>query len=477
MVKDESIKPQKIGRNDPCRCGSGIKYKSCCMKKEGAGIKGTIKKFSKAFGQRLVIDNAKKIPIISSAIGAVEDINEEDEKKNLHSQLTQIKETTSTSLGYISNMDSLAPIFDPISSLKKIDGLASILQTTIENNQNYDIQLVSIEQNKRILRVTPKEKPIEFNVKFKIPNQKLEGLSSIEELIEDKIKEGDSAVFTEDEIESFTFLDTEIGQFWENQTFNKLEFKPQISDIPFQFSFIVKNTEIAYHNVKIGSIYKNENEATLVTTNLPFDLLIRMKIDPPSLILKFNIDLKDNFILDINKFFNFLSSLNEGNPLILKDSKRGNVFFETSKPSQIEIDEDTLNLVRSLAIIDTVYCTNFTYPEYVTNNDIQQINEIISIIENKCLTINSVTSTFTSDVLAGVLNRYKEKGYFENLSTNIPISYDLFGKKINIGEGKVIFEKGYIRESIPLLEKEVSRKENIEITFVPGDSTSKILFK
>jgi hypothetical protein len=169
--------------------------------------------------------------------------------------------------------------------------------------------------------------------------------------------------------------------------------------------------------------------------------------------------------------------LNEGNPLILKDSKRGNVFFETSKPSQIEIDEDTLNLVRSLAIIDTVYCTNFTYPEYVTNNDIQQINEIISIIENKCLTINSVTSTFTSDVLAGVLNRYKEKGYFENLSTNIPISYDLFGKKINIGEGKVIFEKGYIRESIPLLEKEVSRKENIEITFVPGDSTSKILFK
>ena len=24
----------KIGRNDPCHCGSGKKYKSCCMNKE-----------------------------------------------------------------------------------------------------------------------------------------------------------------------------------------------------------------------------------------------------------------------------------------------------------------------------------------------------------------------------------------------------------------------------------------------------------
>ena len=25
-----------IGRNDPCRCGSGKKYKNCCMKSDGA---------------------------------------------------------------------------------------------------------------------------------------------------------------------------------------------------------------------------------------------------------------------------------------------------------------------------------------------------------------------------------------------------------------------------------------------------------
>ena len=28
----------KIGRNDPCRCGSGLKYKECCLLKEERGI-------------------------------------------------------------------------------------------------------------------------------------------------------------------------------------------------------------------------------------------------------------------------------------------------------------------------------------------------------------------------------------------------------------------------------------------------------
>ena len=28
------VKPKKIGRNDPCPCGSGKKYKKCCMNKD-----------------------------------------------------------------------------------------------------------------------------------------------------------------------------------------------------------------------------------------------------------------------------------------------------------------------------------------------------------------------------------------------------------------------------------------------------------
>ncbi|MCR5055097.1 MAG: SEC-C domain-containing protein [Lachnospiraceae bacterium] len=28
------VKEKKVGRNDPCPCGSGMKYKNCCMKKD-----------------------------------------------------------------------------------------------------------------------------------------------------------------------------------------------------------------------------------------------------------------------------------------------------------------------------------------------------------------------------------------------------------------------------------------------------------
>ncbi|WP_202903220.1 SEC-C metal-binding domain-containing protein [Paenibacillus gorillae] len=28
---------KKLGRNDPCHCGSGLKYKKCCIDKDEAG--------------------------------------------------------------------------------------------------------------------------------------------------------------------------------------------------------------------------------------------------------------------------------------------------------------------------------------------------------------------------------------------------------------------------------------------------------
>lgn len=37
-VKVETIRNrgERVGRNDPCPCGSGKKYKNCCMRKTGA---------------------------------------------------------------------------------------------------------------------------------------------------------------------------------------------------------------------------------------------------------------------------------------------------------------------------------------------------------------------------------------------------------------------------------------------------------
>jgi uncharacterized protein len=34
---------EKVGRNDPCPCGSGKKYKSCCLGKSSSGKKHKLK--------------------------------------------------------------------------------------------------------------------------------------------------------------------------------------------------------------------------------------------------------------------------------------------------------------------------------------------------------------------------------------------------------------------------------------------------
>ena len=36
--KEEPPPKTKIGRNDPCPCGSGKKFKRCCMKKQGGDL-------------------------------------------------------------------------------------------------------------------------------------------------------------------------------------------------------------------------------------------------------------------------------------------------------------------------------------------------------------------------------------------------------------------------------------------------------
>ena len=37
VKKQPVVKKVKVGRNEPCPCGSGEKYKNCCLRKDQAG--------------------------------------------------------------------------------------------------------------------------------------------------------------------------------------------------------------------------------------------------------------------------------------------------------------------------------------------------------------------------------------------------------------------------------------------------------
>jgi methionyl aminopeptidase len=47
------MKPDKIGRNDPCPCGSGQKYKKCCLAKGGTEPANTPEAYARKYGIRV----------------------------------------------------------------------------------------------------------------------------------------------------------------------------------------------------------------------------------------------------------------------------------------------------------------------------------------------------------------------------------------------------------------------------------------
>ena len=49
----EKDKMQKLGRNDPCPCGSGLKYKKCCLGRKGAPQKDFRDLYERKYGIRL----------------------------------------------------------------------------------------------------------------------------------------------------------------------------------------------------------------------------------------------------------------------------------------------------------------------------------------------------------------------------------------------------------------------------------------
>ena len=59
---------KKIGRNDPCPCGSGKKYKQCCLNSAAAATSSTSLGKTKKFKAKL-ISTPKQVDLIERTFG------------------------------------------------------------------------------------------------------------------------------------------------------------------------------------------------------------------------------------------------------------------------------------------------------------------------------------------------------------------------------------------------------------------------
>ncbi len=84
----------KIGRNDPCPCGSGKKYKQCCMTqaKATAGIPGIKKKFTAK-----LLSQPKPIDLMERTFGsAIEHIEKSQHTSETSSEKTSSQDASSS---------------------------------------------------------------------------------------------------------------------------------------------------------------------------------------------------------------------------------------------------------------------------------------------------------------------------------------------------------------------------------------------
>ncbi|MCH9608760.1 MAG: hypothetical protein S4CHLAM45_06700 [Chlamydiales bacterium] len=58
---------KKTGRNDPCPCGSGKKYKNCCLKKDQAGTKTYTPSGKRKFKAKVIDTGAKTSSLFSQS--------------------------------------------------------------------------------------------------------------------------------------------------------------------------------------------------------------------------------------------------------------------------------------------------------------------------------------------------------------------------------------------------------------------------
>lgn len=80
---------KKVKRNDPCPCGSGRKYKQCCMQKEQAGVKTYTNDGKRKFKAKVLSSSSTVSQFFSSKASYEKETEQEDPLKKMRFEKTK----------------------------------------------------------------------------------------------------------------------------------------------------------------------------------------------------------------------------------------------------------------------------------------------------------------------------------------------------------------------------------------------------
>lgn len=459
----------KIGRNDLCPCGSGRKYKKCCMPKSSR-TKGIMKNF----GKRLFLDHAKKVPIVGSFINAVEDTNSDMKEKDTELDLEEMHGKMDYTVDSIAHLETMMPILSPQHNISKMAQLLTLLDIEAKNNPDFDINIVSLDDKKEV-QLSPKNQDIKINVKLKFSVEELNGKKDLKEYIESKMKEGKTVIFTEDQIEELIINNP---QFKNYEKPSEIKFIPTSSNKPLTLDFLIEGTNLGYHDVKMKTVYGNGQEATLVSSNLPFEIMLYLSRDTQKAKFTARFDLDEIPILDLNKLLDFLSAFNNGKKVVCNDSRRGKTYFTSEVTSPIEIDGHLLDITRKLANIDIRFNLDLMFPKELKPVDYEAIAILNCFIDNNYIPFNigDVDLDIDSEILNRIIGNYETDGFIDDFEITQKMYVTIFGNEIYLGEGKIEMPRVVFSDDAETLRQKIKASDKIAVTLIPLENKAKMIF-
>ncbi len=438
-------------------------------------IKIKREKFHKNLTGQIFSDVARKVPLLSSVDKAREkteiQIKEEARDKNV----SEIKKGVSD---IDSKIQMMSPFFSPERSLKKLDHMLKFINEEVKSNPDFKIN-VSIDEKKRVVNISPKStKELKLKGTFIIKKERLGGSKDFLEFINDKIKKGESIEFGEDEVKNFFIdnpqLNDTIGAFSGPK---KLIISPQFLSNPKTIDITVANSGVAYGGVNMGPVYKDEEQITLVSENLPFQIVLIENVKDKKTEVKFKIveelSLKDTF-----KFQKFLYELSKNKEIVFSYSSSGKEIGRGSVNMDIPFNKEWLEILHSLVIIDERFNCKFEVPQSVTFEDIDKIKSIREIIETKKLRqpFKDISVIVNKDAVRIMLEKQQTEGSIKDMKIKFEgLSYNLLQRKIEVGNAKAELPPLKIADNLIELKSRVEKENNISVKFIPDNEPEFIL--
>lgn len=421
-------------------------------------------------GCQIILDK-----FISKGNLAAHDAKSQNRFRQLNDGVGRIDRNMQNTADVLQQIQSAMPWTAPGHSIEKLKSMLDFLDTETKSNPDFDIGYTNAN-GKREIKLTPKNKDLGIDIKFKLSHDKLNGKKDIAELINSELKNGNSIIFSEEEIEHFSIKNPQFENFG---TPLQIEITPIASGKSLYLTFLIGGTDLAYHDVEMKHIYKNGDEGSLMSQNLPFKFILNMQKDTTSMNLIIKTDWNEISILDLNKLLKFVSTLNEGHELVCKDSKRDKQLFSGQIHLNFEIDKGVMKLVENLAEIDTTFHVDFMYPEVVTTENLILIEDIISFIKHSYINtnINNFELTLRSYAMDEILRNYEKYGFVNNFVFTSQVTKNLFDKEICLGNGTISISKSMIQENTESLREKSKTSDEVKITLIPFEFDGKTHFE